>query len=140
MPEANKSRAAAAAEVMKLIEWLISWLLLSGVVVSMATVLVGLVLSFAHHPEYLRSAAELSRLTEPGAAFPHTLGEVARGLAAGRGQAVMALGLGMLVATPILRVAISMVGFAVQRDYHFTAITAVVLIVLLISFLLGKVE
>ncbi len=50
----------------------------------------------------------------------------------------MVLGLGLLVATPILRVAISMAGFATQRDYTYTAFTAVVLIVPVISFVLGK--
>ncbi len=139
MPGENKS-PASAADVMKLIELLISWLLLSGVVVSMATVLVGLVLMFVQHPEFLRSAAELQRLAEPSAAFPHTLAQVARGVAAGSGQAITVLGLCLLVATPILRVAISVAGFAVQRDYIYTAITAAVLVVLLISFFLGKVE
>ena len=169
MPGENKP-PAAAAEVMKLVELLISWLLLCGLLVSMATVLVGLVLMFVQHPEFLRSAATSSggetaqgsaaeapatdgfrRPAEPaghpghplagrGSAFPHTLGQIVRGVAEGSGQAIMALGLVLLVATPILRVVISMVGFAVQRDHTYTAITAVVLIVLLISFFLGKVE
>ena len=124
---------------MRRIELLISWLLLGGVVTSMATVLLGLLLMFVHHPDYLQSAADLQRLTTPGAAFPNTLGEVARGVVAGRGQAVVVLGLLLLIATPILRVAVSVVGFALQRDRTYTVISAVVLIVLLISFLLGKV-
>ena len=124
---------------MRRIELLISWLLLGGGVISMATVLLGLLLMFIHHPDYLQSAADLQRLTTPGAAFPNTLGEVARGAAAGRGQAVVVLGLLLLIATPILRVAVSLVGFALQRDRTYTVICAVVLIVLLISFLLGKV-
>jgi uncharacterized membrane protein len=131
---------AAAAEIMKLVELHISWLLLGGVVASMATVLVGLVLTFVQHPDFLRPAADVPRHAEPGEAFPHTLGQVFRGVAAGSGQAVMVLGLCLLVATPILRVAISLAGFVVQRDYTYTAITAVVLIVLLMSFLLGKVD
>ena len=139
MPGENKP-AADAAEVMKLVELHISWVLLGGVVVSMATVLVGLVLTFVQHPEFLRSATELQRLAGPGAAFPHTLGQVVRGVAAGSGQAIMVLGLGLLVATPILRVIISLAGFAAQRDYTYTAFTAAVLIVLMFSFLLGKVE
>jgi uncharacterized membrane protein len=134
----NKTPAAAAADVMRLVELLISWLLIGGVVVSMAVVLVGMALMFVHHPECLRSAAVLQQLTEPRSAFPHTLHDIAGGVAAGRGQAVVALGLLLLVATPILRVAVSMAGFALQRDYAYTAITAAVLIVLLVSFFLGK--
>ena len=52
----------------------------------------------------------------------------------------MALGLLLLIATPILRVAVSLLGFALQRDRAYTMISAVVLLVLLISFLLGKVD
>ncbi len=140
MPAENKPPAADAAEVMKLVELHISWVLLGGVVVSMATVLVGLVLTFVQHPEFLRSAADVRRNGVPGEVFPHTLGQVLRGVAAGSGLAITVLGLGLLVATPILRVAISMAGFAAQRDYTYTVFTGVVLVVLLISFLLGKVE
>jgi uncharacterized membrane protein len=140
MPGESKPVIAPRPAVMKRVELLISRLLLGGVVISMATVLVGLLLMFLHHPDYLQSAADLHRLTAPGAAFPNTLGDVARGLLAGRGQAVVVLGLLLLIATPILRVAVSMVGFACQRDRTYTVICAVVLVVLLISFLLGKVE
>jgi uncharacterized membrane protein len=125
---------------MKRIELLISRLLLAGVVTSMATVLAGLLLMFVHHPGYLASAADQQRLIAPGAALPNTLGEVARGVLAGRGQSVIVLGLLLLIATPILRVAVSMLGFALQRDRAYTLISAAVLVVLVISFLLGKVE
>ncbi len=140
MPDESHVADLRTPADMKRVELLISCLLLGGVVTSMATVLVGLLLMFAHHPDYLRLAADLRRLTAPGAAFPHTLGDVARGVAAGRGQAVAALGLLLLVATPILRVAVSLVGIILQRDRTYAVISAVVLIVLLISFLLGKVE
>ena len=119
------------------IEMLISRILLGGVLISMATVAVGLVLMFAHHPEDLRSAKDLQRLTVPGAGFPHTPAEVARGIAAGRGQAIVALGLAVLIATPILRVAIAMIGFAIERDWTYAAISGIVLILLAAAFLLG---
>jgi uncharacterized membrane protein len=98
------------------------------------------VLIFVHHPEDLRAAGDLKRLTAPGAAFPHKPAEVARGIVDGRGQAIVALGLAVLIATPILRVAIAMIGFAIERDRVFAAISAVVLILLAAAFLLGKVD
>jgi uncharacterized membrane protein len=131
---------AEVPTIMKRVELLISWLLLGGVILSMATVLLGMLLSFVHHPEYLTSAGDLHRLTAPGAAFPCTLADVARGVLAGRGQAVVAVGLLLLIATPILRVAVSMIGFLLLRDRTYTVISAIVLIALLISFLMGKVE
>jgi uncharacterized membrane protein len=140
MRETTQAADLRVRAVVKRVELLISRLLLGGVAISMATVLLGLLLMFVHHPEYLQSAADCRRLTAPGAAFPHTLADVARGVLAGRGQAVVALGLLLLIATPILRVAVSLVGFALQRDRTYTVVSAVVLIVLLISFLLGNVE
>jgi uncharacterized membrane protein len=127
-------------DVMPRVEFLISRILLGGVLVSMATVLVGLVLMFVHHPEDLTSIKDLQRLTAPDAKFPHTPAEVAHGIATGRGQAIVALGLVLLIATPILRVAISMIGFGIERDWVYTAISATVLILLAVSFLLGRAD
>jgi uncharacterized membrane protein len=120
-------------------ETLIGRLLRAGVVTSMVLVFSGLVLMFVHHPSYLRSAEALRRLTSPGAAFPKSLAEVAAGLHDGHGQAVVALGLIVLILTPILRVAVSVIAFAFERDRAFVLITSSVLAVLLASFLLGRV-
>jgi len=49
------------------------------------------------------------------------------------GKAVIQLGLLLLLATPIARVIILLFAFAAQRDRTYVAITAVVLIVLLMS-------
>lgn len=122
------------------VEIAISHLLRIGVTTSMVIILAGLVLMFVHHPSYLRAGSDLQRLTSPGAAFPHTLHDVARGLRTYRGQAVIAVGLMVLIATPIMRVAASIIAFAVERDLVYVLITSLVLAVLLASFLLGKVE
>ena len=85
-------------------------------------------------------AAELRRLTSPGAAFPRTMGEVIAGVREMRGQAIVVVGLLLLIATPVMRVAVSIVAFAVERDWVFATITGVVLGLLLLSFFIGKVE
>jgi len=122
------------------VELVISGILRGGVIASLATILVGLVVMFVHHPDYLKSSADLSRLTKSGAAFPHTVPDVGAGLLAGRGQAIVTLGLLLLIATPILRVAVSIIVFVLQRDWVFVLVTSFVLAVLLISFWLGRVE
>jgi len=127
-------------EKIRQVELVISQVLLVGVVASLVIIVAGTVATFWHHPSYLSSAAELSRLTAPGAAFPHTWHDVATGLRDLRGQAVVTAGLLLLIATPVLRVAISILGFIYQRDRVFTAITTIVLALLLLSFVLGKVE
>ena len=54
------------------------------------------------------------------------------------GQAVVTLGLWVLIATPILRVAVSTLVFWHEKDRAFTLITLTVLGLLLISLGLGR--
>jgi uncharacterized membrane protein len=139
-PFESSSVADDADERVRRVEILISNLLRSGVLGSLALIIVGTVLSFIHHPEYFSSPADLSRLVEPGAAFPHTLGDVINGIRLLRGQAIVMGGLLLLIITPVVRVAVSIFAFIYQRDRIFTFITAVVLSLLLLSFFMGAVE
>ncbi len=103
-------------------------------------IVAGTVISFVHHPGYLWSTQTLNPLTHPvGDALP-TVHSVFAGILAGRGQSLVMLGLMLLIATPVLRVAVSVVVFLVQRDKIFVAITAVVFAALLFSFWMGKAE
>jgi uncharacterized membrane protein len=122
------------------VEIVISWVLRIGVVTSLAVVVAGLVLVFVHHPEFLSSTAELQKLTQPGAVFPHTLSAVFQGALGMRGEAVVATGLLLLILTPVARVAVSILAFLYQRDRIFTFITLTVLIILLMSFVIGYAE
>jgi len=56
-----------------------------------------------------------------------TLAGVVRGIAHARSECLMQLGLLLLIATPIARVALSVVAFAIQRDRTYVAITLLVL-------------
>jgi uncharacterized membrane protein len=120
------------------VELVISMLLRIGVATSLTVIVAGTILSFVHHPEYVSAPEALAHLTQPGAAFPHTLSQVLDSLRAQRGQAVVVIGVLLLVATPVLRVAASIVGFVYQRDRAYVAITSVVLALLLLSFWLGR--
>jgi uncharacterized membrane protein len=122
------------------IELLISGLLRAGVITSLGIIVFGTALSFVHHRDYVSSPPELQRLTTPGAAFPRTLPQVVQGVREMRGQAIVVIGLLLLIATPVMRVAVSIIAFADERDFVFAAITAVVLGLLLLSFVLRKVE
>jgi uncharacterized membrane protein len=57
------------------------------------------------------------------------------GVMHGRGQGLIQLGLLLLIATPIARVAASIVGFAIERDRLYVIFTLIVLVVLLYSLL-----
>jgi uncharacterized membrane protein len=54
-----------------------------------------------------------------------------------RGRGIIQLGLLILLATPVARVAFSIVAFALQRDWFYVGVTAVVLGVLLYSIVGG---
>jgi uncharacterized membrane protein len=127
-------------ERVRRVELVISNLLRFGVVASLALILMGTVVSFVRHPAYVTSPSELRHLTRPGAAFPHTQHEIVTGVLSGSGQAIVTVGLLLLIATPVVRVAVSVMAFVYQRDRVFTLITLTVLGLLILSFVLGKVE
>lgn len=122
------------------VEILISSILRIGVLTSLAVVLAGLAISFVHHPDYLRSRQDLKQVTAPGRTSPNNFHDVVDGIRQGRGEAVTMLGQLLLIATPVVRVAVSILAFVYERDPVFVAITAFVLAMLVVSFFLGSVE
>jgi uncharacterized membrane protein len=118
-------------------ELFISWLLRLGVGISAALVVLGITLVFVHHPSYRTSTKELKELTSGQLEFPHTIGAVFDAAHEGHGQGIAMLGLLLLIATPVLRVVISIGLFARERDGIFVAITSTVLALLLLSLALG---
>src|SRR5262249_7850027 len=111
-------------------ELIISGVLRGGVLLSAAIITLGVVLLFAHI------------LVGHGAPvayqIPRTAGSVLRGVLHGDPVSVIALGLLVLLATPVVRVGVSLVTFALEGDRLYTAITALVLLILLLSFLAGR--
>jgi len=107
----------------------ISWILQGGVIASSALIVLGLCL-LPTRPGGL----EVHRVL----AFPRTLADIWAGLLILRPQAIIVLGLLLLIATPVVRVAVSVVAFALERDRGYVVITLVVLAILILSFLLGK--
>lgn len=120
-------------------ELLISDLLRHGVVASMSLVTLGTVVTFFRHPDYLVSSEALERLTAPHP-VPHGLAEVVAGALAARGQSFVMAGLLVMMAVPVMRVALSLLIFRQQKDRLYVAITTVVLVLLLVSFLVGAAE
>ncbi len=110
---------------------IIGWVLQVGVILSAAVILIGLFLLSLEPDKFNPQKLVL---------FPQTFGEVWAGLLVLRPQAVIVLGLLLLIATPVLPVAVSIVAFAVERDGRFVVITTIVLLILLFSiFYVGAV-
>lgn len=134
--------AAAAADLdderVRRVELVISVLLRIGVVTSLVIVVAGTVVTFLRHRTYLSSRTALHGLIGAHAEFPHTPTAVVHGVARGDGPAIVIAGLLVLIATPVLRVAVSIFAFVYQRDRTFVVITSFVLALLLASFALGR--
>ena len=113
----------------------ISVLLLAGVSLSAAFLALGLLLLLVTGASLaLAAVTPQQMLTYQGPIlYPHSLPAVAYGLARGQPFAVIAMGELLLIATPVLRVAASVVLFALQGDDLYVAITLGVLTLLLIS-------
>ena len=114
------------------VELAVSFVLRMGVVLSAAIICLGLVL--------LAAKGSLARGTRIDAAiaFPRDLAAVLSGVIALDPASVMLLGLLVLAATPILRVAVSILAFAIERDWRYVAVTGLVLAILIVSMALGN--
>ncbi len=110
---------------------LIGWILQGGVVLSSMVILIGLFMMSLQPDKFAPQKLE---------SFPQTFSQVWIGLLTLRPQAVITLGLLLLIATPVMRVAASIVTFAIERDRRFVTITTLVLLLLLFSiFYVGAV-
>jgi uncharacterized membrane protein len=121
--EAGEDRLARRSEL------IISSVLRGGVILSGAIIGIG-VADF-----YLRGP---SHLTYPGGlTYPSSLPAIWVGLTHADPVAIIALGLIVLLATPVVRVAVSVIAFALSRDRLYVVITLVVLCILIFSLLSG---
>jgi uncharacterized membrane protein len=115
------------------IEGMVSVLLRAGVTIAGAVVLGGGVLFlFRHGSEPVNFGKFVG---EPP--VDRHFGLIIDGAFAGRARSIIQLGILLLIATPIARVVLSIIGFAVERDRAYVIITAIVLGVLLYSLVTG---
>ena len=123
------------------IEIVISFVLRWGVVVSAAIIFFGVVLMLIKHPS-LGTGWNLENLlfygpTAPPPYFPPLhLGSILSQAISLQPFAIIYLGLLFLIAIPALRVATSILLFAIEKDRLYVVITTIVLAILLVSFLI----
>jgi uncharacterized membrane protein len=108
-------------------------LLRAGVTMAAAVVLIGGIL-------YLRSApAGTPDYTQfHGAPAFESVHAIVAGALRFNPQSIIALGILLLIATPICRVLMGAIGFLAERDRLYAAISTVVLAILLISFFTAR--
>ena len=112
-------------------EILIGQLLRAGVLLSAAVVLLGGALYLIRHG---RSPADYHVFRGEPSDFCSVRGIVRMALAL-RGKGIIQLGLLLLIATPVARVAFSIFGFAKEHDRMYVVITVIVLLVLIYSLM-----
>jgi uncharacterized membrane protein len=112
------------------VETVVGQLLRAGVILSAGVVLLGGIVFLIRHglelANYRVFVGEPSEL--------RTLRGIFNRVLAFRGRGIIQLGLLLLIATPIARVAFSIFGFVEEKDRMYVAFTTIVLAILLYSF------
>lgn len=113
----------------KNMEMLMGSLLRYGVLISALFVFAGAILYLSQHghetPQYQHFLGEPYR-------FIH-LKDILINAFKGHAKSIIQFGLILLIATPIARILFSIVGFFMERDYLYVAITAIVLTIIIVS-------
>jgi uncharacterized membrane protein len=108
-------------------------LLRTGVILAALFVLVGGAIYLAHHPTPITNY----RVFQGESEELRTVSGISHEALALHGPGLIQFGLLLLIATPIARVAFSVVAFLYQRDWTYVAATLVVLGLLIYSLLGG---
>lgn len=110
------------------VEIVISKSLRVGVALSSVIILAGLLMFLmSGHSGY------------PGSTYPTDPHDIIAGAISLKPYGIILLGLMILIAIPIFRVAVSIIVFMKEKDYLYVKITTAVFIILIISLLMGKV-
>ena len=116
------------------LEQVIGRLLQYGVLLAAVVTLFGGILLLLHHGA---SPADFS-LFQGEPARLRSITAIVSGAFSGEAMAVVQLGLLLLIATPVARVAFTLVAFAIQRDRTYVVVTTIVLALLLYGLVFGR--
>ena len=113
----------------KNMEMLMGNLLRFGVLISAVFVFIGSIIYLAQHG--LEEAQYHDFLGEPHR-FIH-LKDIVENALKGHAKSIIQFGLILLIATPIARIVFSIIGFFLEKDYLYVVITAIVLLIIILS-------
>ncbi len=112
---------------------IIGWVLRLGVFISMLVVFLGGIIYLYRHGQTIADYRVFKGV--PG--FLQDTNGVVNGILTFRGRAIIQAGIILLIATPIIRVVCSAVGFVLEKDYMYVGITLLVLAIIFMSMLSG---
>ncbi len=118
-------------------------LLRAGVIIAAVLVAIGGALVLRHPsspvPDYTVFRPPVQHAASASANVPfRSISGVLQQLRTGSGGSIIALGLLVLVATPIARVIFAIIGFARERDWLYTVVSLIVLAILAFSLVHGR--
>ena len=113
------------------LEFILGNLLKIGVIVSGLVTLIGAILFLFQHgletPNYHEFKPHVFNFSDLNTFFSEII--------AFQSQAIMELGLLILIATPILRVLLSVIAYSFQKDYMYILFSGFVFLVMILGFL-----
>jgi uncharacterized membrane protein len=113
------------------LETVIARLLQAGVLLAAAVVTIGALAYLAqHHADHVDY-----RHFVAGGPDTRTFSGIVRSAAHLESLGIIQIGLLILIATPVARVGLAIVGFALERDRLYTVVSAIVLLILLASLM-----
>lgn len=115
------------------VEQIVGRLLQLGVLLAAFVTLVGGIMLLVHHG----AAPAAYSVFQGEPAQLRSLTGIIGGAFGGDAKSIVQLGLLLLIATPVARVAFTLVAFALQRDRMYVLITAIVFALLLYGLLFG---
>lgn len=117
------------------IQVVIGWVLRIGVFLSIAVVFIGGVVYLYRHGNNIANYTTFKGVPD----FVHMGNGLLTGILTLRGQAIIQGGIILLIATPVIRVVFSAIGFIAEKDYLYAGITVLVLLIIFMSMLNGNV-
>jgi uncharacterized membrane protein len=109
----------------------------AGVAISATMLAAGYVVALLRSPRRLTSHVVERAHLAGNVPFPHSFPALWDALGHGSGDAVIVLGILLLILTPVAGLVAAVVGFAVRRDWMFAAISLTVLLVITTSAIVG---
>jgi len=113
---------------------LLAQVLRAGTVISISIVFIGGIFYLTRHGQSIANYKVFNGIPDFVA---HPTG-IIYGILNIKGQAIIQLGIILLIATPIMRVIFSAIGFVLEKDYMYVAISLLVLFIIFFSMMNGR--
>ena len=112
---------------------LLGQVLRAGTVISICVVFFGGIIYLSRHGQSIANYRKFNGIPD----FVSNAKGLFNGALTFKGQAIIQLGIILLIATPIMRVVFSTIGFALERDYLYVGISLLVLFIICFSMING---